>query len=224
MLMARQLILIHGALGSSDQMMPLTAHLAANTLIIDLPGHGDLSHDASPLSIKQCADRLAEKIEAPVDIFGYSMGGYVALYLAAHYPEKVGKVITLATKFAWTPEGSAQEVRMLDENKIREKVPAFAALLEQRHGVHWPDVLQRTAAMLLSLGNAPALTAEVLNRVKAPVLLLRGDSDVMVSDEETVWAATHIPNAKMKSLAGQPHPFEKTDMMVLSKEIEEFLK
>ena len=78
--------------------------------------------------------------------------------------------------------------------------------------------------MMLSLGNAPALTPEALNRVKAPVLLLRGDSDVMVSDEETQWAATHIPNAKMKALAGQPHPFEKTDMMVLSKEIEEFLK
>ena len=51
---------------------------------------------------------------------GHSMGGYVALKLALKRPELVDRIITLGTKFNWTPEVAAKEVKMLnpDTNMI----------------------------------------------------------------------------------------------------------
>lgn len=206
------LLLLHGALGSAQQMKPLTDLLSGNTLCFDLPGHGAKASDSAPFDIERMARAVSEQITEPAALFGYSMGGYVALYLAATQPDKVKSVVTLATKFNWTPEGAAQEVRMLNAEKVKERVPAFATLLETRHGSHWPQVMERTASMMLALGQQPSLTVPLLNAIECSVLLLRGTEDAMVTNEETLWAQRHIRNARFEKLEGQPHPFEKVDV------------
>lgn len=217
--MSQQTILLHGALGSARQMQPLKDALGREALCPDLLGHGALIHRLDRYSIEAFAQDLAEKIHEPASIFGYSMGGYVALYMAAKYPEKVLNVTTLATKFDWTPEGARQEVRMLDPEKVREKVPAFAKLLESRHGENWPGVMKRTADLMLQLGDKPVLTTEILGTIKCPVRLFRGSEDNMVSRDETLWAQEVIADACYTELMGQPHPFEKTDLTSLVKAV-----
>jgi len=98
---------------------------------------------------------------------------------------------------------------------VKEKVPAFASLLESRHGAKWQDVMTRTADMMQELGNKPTLTESVLKKIKCPVMLMRGSEDHMVSEEETLWAKNAIPNAIYVELEGQPHPFEKTDLRLV---------
>lgn len=208
-------ILLHGALGSSAQMRPLADLLDGPTSCPDLHGHGALSDDVRPYSIAGFAQDVADLIKTPMHLLGYSMGGYIALYLAARFPDKVRSVTTIATKLDWTPEGAAQEVRMLNPEKVREKVPAFAAQLESRHGSHWTQVMERTAQLMLSLGNAPVLTPELLASVKCPVKLMRGSDDNMVSEEETLWAEKHIPTAHFINLQGQPHPIERMDLRLI---------
>lgn len=205
-------IFLHGALGSAKQMQALADLVEADAVCLDLPGHGAKSSNGEPYSIEAMAEKVLEALTEPAHLFGYSMGGYVALYLAAKHPEKVKSVTTLATKFDWTPEGAQQEIRMLNPDKVQEKVPAFAALLQQRHGEHWKEVMRRTADMMLALGNSPTLTADLLETVKCPVLLLRGSEDAMVSKDETLWAQKYIPNARYVELAGQLHPLEKVDL------------
>lgn len=208
-------LLLHGALGSSEQMKPLADRLGEHAVCVDLPGHGVRANDDAPFDIERMAMAVAECVTQPTDLFGYSMGGYVALFLAATQPDKVKRVVTLATKFHWTPEGAAQEVRMLNAEKLKEKVPAFAALLETRHGSQWPLVMERTAQMMLALGQQPILTPELLGSITCPVLLLRGTEDTMVSREETLWAQRHMANAQFQELEGQPHPLEKIDLSVI---------
>jgi len=208
-------ILLHGALGSSAQMRPLADLLNGPSSCPDLHGHGALSADARPYSIEGFAQEIVDAVTTPVHLVGYSMGGYIALYLAARFPDKVRSVTTIATKFAWTPEGAAQEVRMLNPEKVREKVSAFAAQLESRHRAHWPQVMERTAQLMLSLGNAPVLTPELLASVKCPVKLMRGSDDNMVGEEETIWAEKHIPNAHYLNLQGQPHPMDRMDLRLI---------
>src|SRR5690606_9090336 len=117
-----------------------------------------------------------------VTIFGYSMGGYVALYLALQHPERVTKIVTLATKFHWDEATAAKEVQMLHAEKIEQKLPAFAESLKNRHAPNdWKDVLQRTADMLHSMGTQNPLPTEAYAGVQIPVLLLLGDRDKMVS-------------------------------------------
>ncbi|MCF8275692.1 MAG: alpha/beta fold hydrolase [Flavobacteriales bacterium] len=218
--MSFRTIFLHGALGSAKQMQPLADFIEADAACLDLPGHGAKSSNGEPYSIEAMAENVLESLTKPVHLFGYSMGGYVALYLAAKHPEMVKSVTTLATKFDWTPEGAQQEIRMLNPDKVEEKVPAFAALLQQRHGDHWKDVMFRTADMMLALGNSPTLTAELLAAVKCPVLLLRGSEDAMVSKDETLWAQKHIPNARYVELEGQPHPLEKVDLTAVMESIQ----
>ena len=43
------------------------------------------------------------------DIFGYSMGGYVALHAARRHPERIGSIMTLGTKFAWDTPTAEKE-------------------------------------------------------------------------------------------------------------------
>ena len=151
-----------------------------------------------------------------VSILGYSMGGYVAMYLAAHCPDRVERVMTLATKYLWTEEIAAREVKMLVPEKIEEKLPAFAATLAQRHAqVNWKEVLHATAAMMRDLGEMPVLTEEVYARISIPCMLLLGDRDKMVSLEETVDVYKSLPNAQMAVLPGTAHPIEQVDITLL---------
>lgn len=220
--MERNAVLLHGALGSSAQMLPLANLMDAPTSCPDLHGHGAHSDDIRPYSIEGFADDIAAAITEPVNLVGYSMGGYVALYLAATFPEKVGSVVTIATKFDWTPEGAAQEIRMLNPDRVREKVPAFATMLEARHGVHWPQVMERTAQLMARLGNIPVLTPHLLAEVSCPVLLMRGSEDSMVGEAETRWAQSHIAPAEYLELGGQPHPLERTDLHTIIEALSDF--
>ena len=80
------------------------------------------------------------------------MRGKVGLYLGKHFPEKVEKLYTLATKLNWTVEGAAKETAMLNPTLIKEKVPKYAATLEHLHGNNWKILLEKTAQMILNLG------------------------------------------------------------------------
>src|SRR5687768_6245802 len=102
----RQLLLLHGAIGSSEQLKPLADNLSKDfhVHLFDFPGHGGKPLPAG-FSIQFFAESVVEYLNKnnllKVSVFGYSMGGYVAMYLAKHYPLLIDHVITLATKFEW---------------------------------------------------------------------------------------------------------------------------
>ena len=133
-----------------------------------------------------------------VQVFGYSMGGYVAMYLARRKPALFGKIFTFATKLDWNPQGAAREVRMLDVPTILEKVPKFAQMLaDHHHGNDWQEHLQRTAAMMLQLGEQPALMEDDFAALEMPVRMGIGDRDTMVTLEETIAAYRRLPNGQL---------------------------
>lgn len=219
--MSPKYILLHGALGNGAQMQPLSKLLSAPTACPDLYGHGARSEDERPYSIEDFASDLYLPARGKVHLIGYSMGGYVALYMAAKWPERIASVVALATKFSWNPEGSANEAGMLKPSKVKEKVPAFATLLESRHGAMWPKVMERTAAFMLGLGEQPVLNGETLAAIQCPVLLLRGESDTMVSKEETLNAMHMIPDSGYVELPNQPHQLEKMDLEAVRRAVQE---
>jgi pimeloyl-ACP methyl ester carboxylesterase len=158
-----------------------------------------------------------------VSIFGYSMGGYVALYLALRHPGRVRSIATLATKMQWDPETAARETGGLNPDTILAKVPRFAEMLQKRHHPQdWKELLSQTAGLMRGLGDAPPLTDEVLQKVEQPVLMMRGDRDAMVTLEETVSAYKSLPNASLAILPGTPHPLEKVNIPVLGTLVRSF--
>ena len=225
----RDLILLHGALGDATQLEPLKAELEGRFRchLVEFEGHGRTSTQ-HPYSIERFTDNvkryLADRHLDRASIFGYSMGGYVALTLAANL-RTVESVSTLATKLAWTPEVAASEARRLDAAKIREKVPAFAATLERRHAPSggWEQVLSRTAAFMAGLGDAPVIDDAMLARIEQPVRLMVGDRDTIVSVDETARAAKILPKGQLAVLPLTPHPFEQTDVRRLAAQLRDFL-
>lgn len=226
----QHLLVLHGALGSADQFQSLANLLSPHYHIhlINFYGHGG-TKETTHFSIEQFADQvynyLLENNIDKANIAGYSMGGYVALYLAKQHPEKINKIFTLATKFLWTPEIAAREIKLLNPEKIAEKLPAFAQALEKRHAPNdWKAVLTKTAELMIALGNSPSLTADDFQKIELPVLIGIGDKDTMVSLEETIDAYRKLKNANLLVLPATPHPIEKVDIQRLVSEIHFFFK
>lgn len=224
----RPLLLLHGALGGPDTLQLLAARLQPHFSLHcpAFPGHAGVR--ASEYRMDALVDFLAgyvraEGLERPL-VFGYSMGGYAALALAAQQPGVLGGIATLATKLRWTPEAAAREGELLRPEVLEAKVPAYAAALAGRHGLHWKEVVRGTAALLQGLGDAPLLNAAAFARIQEPVLLLLGDRDKMVSLDETLEAFQQIGGAQLGVLPGTAHPLEKVPVDLLSAQLLSFFQ
>jgi pimeloyl-ACP methyl ester carboxylesterase len=217
------LLLLHGAAGASDQLKPIAAAMGKEFTVhtLDFSGHGSKPFPDKPYAISLFADDVLKYMDEHhldrVAIFGYSMGGYVGMYLALHHPARISGLTTLATKFHWDPAIAHREAQLLNPDKILEKVPAFARTLGQRHHPKdWKRVLEQTAALLTDLGAAPPLRTDTWRAITVPVLLLLGDNDKMVSLEETLAVFKGIPGAQLGILPATPHPIEQVDTTVLA--------
>ena len=224
------LILLHGALGDASQVASLADRLrdTRRVIVLELEGHGATPLRDRPLRIESFADDVLAEMHrrgvARADIFGYSMGGYVALYLAATAADRVTRVATLATKLTWTPEISAREIAMLDAATIRAKVPKFAAALAARHtGAGWERLLSSTAELLHDLGARPRVTQELLASIAQPVRIGVGDRDATVTLDECVAAVRRLQNGELEVHPRTPHPFEKAPLDRLAWSLLEFL-
>ena len=222
----KNLIILHGALGAQSQFDQLAAQLADHFHVhtLDFDGHGTKSGLEMDFSIERFAQNLEDfmtqnELHKPL-IFGYSMGGYVALKLESRKPGSFEKLLTLGTKFDWTPESAEKEVKMLNTEKIEEKVPAFAAYLKTLHGENeWKSVLQRTAEMMIGLGNNPALKPNDFRSIKLPVILLRGSKDTMVTAEETKRVQELLSGSAYYEPADWQHPINLVPSKELAQEL-----
>jgi len=219
----KTIILLHGAIGAKDQLEPLAVELKQqgyNVFTLSFSGHGQTPF-ATNFGIEQFALELEQFIttnhlDKPT-VFGYSMGGYVALYLAHQQPTLLGNLITLGTKFEWSPEISAKETKMLDSKTILEKVPKFAEALQKRHGNNWELLLQKTAEMMIDLGNKNALSLNDFTSIENKVLIGLSDKDNMVSLEETIAVYKQLKNGAMYMLPNTKHPIETVGSKLLAR-------
>ncbi len=229
MMSDRNLLVLHGALGSETQVQ-LTSNTNKFILCtLDFSGHGGAELADSTFGIKTFAQDVINYLNkyniAQIDIFGYSMGGYVALYLALNYPEKVGKIFTLGTKFLWTPEYAKTEMKKLNADKIQEKVPQFAEQLKQRHtALDWRELLFHTAQMMRDLGNNPLLTLENLTQINHKVRIGIGDRDNTVTVEEAQKVQQALPNAELEVFPNTQHPFERVNRERLLFSLKDFFQ
>lgn len=212
-------LILHGALGSASQLEPVRKSfeqqgLQAHTL--NYSGHGGEPFQQA-FGIEQFSEDTLRYMDAhrldTVDIFGYSMGGYVALWLALSQPNRIGKIVTLGTKFDWSVDSASKEVKKLSAEKILEKIPAFARILEQRHAPNdWKMLLQKTSDMMMELGGRPLLTKIIFKQIFLPSLICLGDQDDMADRKYSEAVATFLPNGEFKLLENTLHPIEKIDL------------
>ena len=211
------LLLLHGAIGSASQFASLRKKLENHyhLHVPDFPGHGGSpipEQFSIPLFSQFIKDYCQQNELERVHIFGYSMGGYVALHLVRTETVLVERVITLATKFDWNPVIAEKEISMLQPDKIEAKLPDFATSLRERHAPeNWKTVLEKTAQMLRDLGAANALVPPRWSEIQQHVLLVLGDRDKMVSQEETMAVYRQLQQGQYCVLPATAHPIESVD-------------
>ncbi|MDP4797605.1 MAG: alpha/beta hydrolase [Crocinitomicaceae bacterium] len=219
----KSILLLHGALGSKNQFNSLIRELEKSRKVyaFNFEGHGGRASNQA-FTMENFVNNVFEFMDVNslenVDVFGYSMGGYVALNCALIDAARMGKIITLGTKFDWTPESAVREVKMLNPSIIEEKVPKFAQKLIEEHSVElWKDVLTKTAEMMLGLGNGGAIPDVSFEKIQNEIVLCRGTEDQMVSKLETEKVCSLIPKASHIELDNITHPIERVDVSQLVK-------
>src|SRR5690348_5077600 len=110
------LIILPGGFMTVEAMGEIVPQLAITRQIIGvgLQGHGHTADIDRPLSYEAMADDIAALIDhlglGQAEIFGFSLGGGVALQTAFRHPEKVRKLALASTAFkhdGWYPESLA---------------------------------------------------------------------------------------------------------------------
>jgi pimeloyl-ACP methyl ester carboxylesterase len=97
------LVLVHGAGTSSAIWDRVTPRLAAERWVVapDVPGYGGSPAAGPGFALGEVADDLAAGLDeagvpSPYDLVGHSMGGAIAILLAARRPERVRRLVLVA--------------------------------------------------------------------------------------------------------------------------------
>lgn len=94
------LIILHGVFGSSDNWLTVGKVLSEQHTVymLDLPNHGQ-SYHTDTLDYPSMAEAVSEWMKqeniSEANIIGHSMGGKVAMQLAAQFPEKIIQLIVV---------------------------------------------------------------------------------------------------------------------------------
>lgn len=224
----QNIILLHGALGSSADFEPLKKSLSKfphKLYAMSFSGHGQSAFQKE-FGIAQFAKEVElfiadNKISDP-NIFGFSMGGYVALHLAGTRPGLLNKIITLGTKFEWSDQVIEKQKKFLDPSLIEKNV-ALATHLKSVHGSKLSELLKKTTAMLYDIASQNTLSAGFLATIHNKALIGLADKDQMVTLAETTNVYKNLPEANMYMLPRSKHPIESANLRVLSEIINDFV-
>ncbi|WP_431295344.1 alpha/beta fold hydrolase [Pedobacter sp. P26] len=131
------------------------------------------------------------------NILGWSDGGNTGLIMAAKYPKYVDK---LAVTGACTNPNDAVSTSTLEE--VRKAIESLKTKLDAQSKYQ-----VKLFTMLLT---EPHLTALDLKKIKAPVLVMAGEKD-MILEKHTKFIADNIPKSQLFIFKGASHyvPVEK---------------
>ncbi len=212
------LLLLHGALGSSEQFAAWLPQLEERYAVscLDFEGHGKAARPGRPFRLEHFVENVFAFLDArdiaQTRVFGHSMGGFVACLAALEQAQRFAHISTLGTKFRWDTATAAREAPKLDPDTLAHKVPKLAAALAQRHGADWQTVVSRTAELLQHLGEVGEFRDATLARIRTPVHMMVGERDNLVSVAETRAAASCVFRAECRVLPETPHPIEQVPL------------
>lgn len=214
-------VLVHGFVISSRYLMPLARELAPHMRVLapDLPGFGRSDKPPCVLNVAELADALARWIEhaglAGAPLLGNSFGCQVIVELAVRRPDLVPRAVLVGPTMD-PGAGAVQQALRLLADVPREKPKLWVE--------HVPDYVR--AGLPRALATYRHALAhpmrERLPRVQAPVLVVRGSHDPIVSPAWAEECARRLPRGELLVLPG-PHVLNYTRPAELAAAVLPFL-
>jgi pimeloyl-ACP methyl ester carboxylesterase len=179
------LLLLHGGLFDIDQQFgALIPGLSADRRVIatDFQGHGRTNDVDRPLrSADLAADvvRLLRHLEVErADVFGFSVGGAVALHLAIERPDLVRKLIVSSVSFS--PEGDRPENAGAVGEMTVDMIAGTPMEQAYREKSPHPERLQTLLDKLGTFDEGSSGWSEAqIEGIAAPTLITVGDCDAV---------------------------------------------
>lgn len=179
------LVLLHGAFSAiGTSFGALLPELAGSRQVIafELQAHGRTADIERPLSLEQMADDVAAALRQleiqQADIFGYSMGAGVALHLAIRHPDVLHKLVLASVTYnlggvhPGLMEGLGEmKPEMMFGSPWHEEYTQIAP-----HPENFASLFAKKTQMDRGIQDFPA---ETIRAIKAPTLLIIGDSDLV---------------------------------------------
>jgi pimeloyl-ACP methyl ester carboxylesterase len=228
------LVLLHGYMMSHWYFHPLFARLSEKyqVLAIDLPGYGE-SDRPSPKTFAYDYPAFAHVVAEVLDqlglprvtLLGHSMGGGVALTLAARSPERVERLVLECPaiyplpiptearlvinrtfgRFLFNAVTRAEIRRQMLKQHFRDSSVVTDALVDhvwaRLNRAGGRDAAWETLHTFASLNDR---TADPM-RVRAPTLLLWGDEDRMIPFAHARRLLKSIPGARLNVIPASGH-------------------
>ena len=195
----------------------------ARVLAPDLPGFGASLTVTAPPQLDAWADRVEELLarrlgDEPAVVCGMSMGGYVALRLAARHPQRL-RGLVLADSRATADDAAGKQNRDRAIQTVRRQ--GVQALVEEM----LPKLLRPSASQqvkdevrrLALEQSVPAVVAaqaamrdrpdstSVLGTLAVPSLVLVGSEDTLTPVESSQALARVLPNSRLEVIDGAGH-------------------
>ncbi len=218
------LVMLHGWAMHSGIWNSVAQRLAQRFRLhrIDLPGHG-ASRGATLDSLEDVTDIIAQYLPDTCIVCGWSLGGQIAIRLALRVPERVHRLVLVAstpcfvkrTDWPWGMEASTLTLFM--ENLARDYTQTLNRFLtlQVSGGTDQTRILAQLRSHILQhaqpepqalqAGLQILLTSDLrteLKEIMQPVLLIHGQNDVITPIDAANWMQQQLPQAQLKSF---PH-------------------
>ena len=222
------LILIHGSGPGATGWSNFSGNIEAlakhfHVYAVDMPGWGE-----SDACTKEKLDHIGATIQfmdalgiAKAAVVGNSMGGIIALALAAEYPDRISHVITMGPaahpgpKLFGAGDGPTEGLKFLQQAyrtptpeamhalvsiMVYDKTFATEALCKARSdaALARPEHLANFLDMLAKGGPVSRWASlDVLAKSQIPMLLIHGRDDRVVHYENSLMLNAYVPNSRM---------------------------
>jgi pimeloyl-ACP methyl ester carboxylesterase len=208
----RPLVLLHGGLQTIDQCFGnLIPRLAERhqVIAVELQGHGhtgDIDRSMRPESLADDVVGLLDHLGLDrADVFGFSLGGIVALTMGLRHPDRVGKLAIASVDCR--PNNA--EFERPDDPDVARRMPTEADFQAMRDGYRQvapdPDgfdaIAEKTSSMVHDL---EGWSDQQMRLIAAPSLVLVGDTD-FVPLPNAVAMFEALPQAELAVLPATTH-------------------
>jgi len=206
------LLMLHGGLGSLNELIPIQQYVASDYQLIsvDFRGHGKSPLGDSPLSYLQYQQDIHYVLSyLGIDrysIFGFSDGGIVGYRLAAQEPERVSCLVTLGA--TWRLEADDPSIELLSgltadfwRSRFADDVAFYEASNPKPDFSKLVDAV-KTVWLDTTVSGYPS---NLVEEIRCPTLVMRGDNDFLFSLDEAVALRSKIADCSFANIPLSAH-------------------
>ena len=215
------LVLIHGSGQSIADMSAQISHFAPRyqVIVADSRAHGKSGMTEEQMTYKIMAADWVALIKhlqlPPVRLVGWSDGGNISLEIARTYPDSVDRLAVMGANLS--PDRSAVHGWAVDW------VTGFSQEIDRQIAAgntdqNWVALKQQ----FYLLRELPDMSLAELASIKAPVLVMAGDKDI-IREEHTVLIYQTLTKAHLAIFPGETHFTPATDPDLFNATVERFM-